>query len=1033
MRAKQQGGQLVFDLPRPLTRDEKEEVRQELAAVVAELPPLAVQLAAPQRPEDLRLRTKVELLCGQLQEVGLERCLRLLVEAVAAACPASVAFELSDKLRHELVRDPALSLVLRRAFDERQRLAPGPLRDAALLALALLGPGTTQPAALAEALLDALAPLLPCLPNADVGTLLATAGRRAAPVVPGAAGRLLAVFLRQIAERAPADFREEELVTAFSALGHTAGEPDPVAIEDFLESLRYVWPLCAASTLLAALLGLGQASILEVATFRAIVTQLDARSCLLGTADRRSLLLVFALHKAAFDRARVDPHPVYDEVSKRLIAMLARDAASRISTAPMEELARPVVALAELNVLKKKAKQALEERLASGRLLSLSPTSFVSIVYAHRLAAGPIPHEPLRRPFCLAFGALMHAMEPRQVASCIDSLWRYSSKQFRHTFEAAYERLARALEGPSAAEVLTPTEATAAIQAFPAVRLHSPVLLVRMLRAVTLGSPPDAALQIGDGSRRNEVQPKKLGMVARMSMGQLVDILEACGTHGLARCETVADALVERYRRNGGCISRRNTARAIRALAEIGERPEPLVDVLLAELQAWELQDPRAEDLKPRPALVALWSLAALDLISQAAPTVDWLLGFLCRQGPTCAVLSMQTQACLLFEGLCAVELILPNVALKHLRQLEATRSPVASQAFHEASSIIEAPHSAMQLLAQALSLTPKLLTGLDVPCDEVAESPATVARTDEDEETDEDDAFAPRSMLDELRLMWQGQRKSGRPLPRSIHALGEVLAGLNLGRVLRTAPHPEGALAGEATRTTGGFELSWRCGMYDVDWGHPYLRIGVLVLLPREFVKEPGSGGTGGAGGSSASQSAGPALLRAPARLRARHLTRAEGWRLVLLRGEVVQEMVEEERAAGGDQQLSDKLQARTRRANAMYPLDEKGSLRELWRLEGGIATGAGVGAGAAVSTAAAHSLAGRLALQLRQQLEVIFPGAVVATTAPTMPGRGPTAMEVLPVPEVPPARGASPPPVARSRPTRLRMQPQQRPRGAV
>ena len=47
---------------------------------------------------------------------------------------------------------------------------------------------------------------------------------------------------------------------------------------------------------------------------------------------------------------------------------------------------------------------------------------------------------------------------------------------------------------------------------------------------------------------------------------------------------------------------------------------------------------------------------------------------------------------------------------------------------------------------------------------------------------------------------------------------LGEVLAALNVAQVLRRSPHPNGPLAAEATRLTGGFELRWEAGPYDID-----------------------------------------------------------------------------------------------------------------------------------------------------------------------------------------------------------------------
>ena len=159
-------------------------------------------------------------------------------------------------------------------------------------------------------------------------------------------------------------------------------------------------------------------SLLVCSAFILSPTVVKARSELLGSVDRDALLLLLALHHSAFDRAAPSlglPHPLYDEAAKRLIQSLGRDAAARVRAARIEELARPVLALAQLRALDRRALKALDERLLSGRLLSLPPSSFVSIVYAHRLVRGPVPKEELRRPLCLAFGALQHSMEPKQI------------------------------------------------------------------------------------------------------------------------------------------------------------------------------------------------------------------------------------------------------------------------------------------------------------------------------------------------------------------------------------------------------------------------------------------------------------------------------------------------------------------------------------------------------------------------------------------------------------------------------------------
>eukprot|EP00971_Amphidinium_carterae_P014073 277207-Amphidinium_carterae.1 len=123
--------------------------------------------------------------------------------------------------------------------------------------------------------------------------------------------------------------------------------------------------------------------------------------------------------------------------------------------------------MAELHVLGRKPKLALIERLGSGRLLSLPPSAFVSLVHAFRLAHGPVPCEDLRQPLVIAFGALLDKMQPRQIASAIESLRGYASKKNRTAFTHAYMYLAAAVQKPPPPpNALTATEVAAAVVSY---------------------------------------------------------------------------------------------------------------------------------------------------------------------------------------------------------------------------------------------------------------------------------------------------------------------------------------------------------------------------------------------------------------------------------------------------------------------------------------------------------------------------------------------------------------------------------------
>eukprot|EP00930_Biecheleria_cincta_P003017 TRINITY_DN103957_c0_g1_i1.p1 TRINITY_DN103957_c0_g1~~TRINITY_DN103957_c0_g1_i1.p1 ORF type:complete len:1081 (-),score=193.85 TRINITY_DN103957_c0_g1_i1:189-3431(-) len=979
---------LLFDLPRRLTRHEQQEVKDELMSALARMPG-AGQLLPRKNYEDLspqeaKLREKIGLFCTKVSMRAspeeLAQLLRLLVKALTNFRHIEAEGEgLSGNLRRSLLQgsEASLPFVLRRAFEIREILAPEAIANAARLALSLLGPGASEPKALAEALLESLAPRLACLHGSELSSLLSAAN--AVGSLPGAS-KVLSTLLADLAERAPAELVEKEVCMALTVLGGHMGEVDSVALEDFMEGLWDYWPLCSSRTLLTALLVLGQAGILDAATFGALVMQLEARSQFLGRSDREALLLLMALHKNAFDRAALmgASHPFYEEASQKLVKELSRDAAARIRALPLTNLARPVLALAQLRAMDKRAMQCLDERLMSGRLLSLPPTAFVSLVYAHRFVRGPVPKEDLRRPLCLAFGALQHAMEPKQIASCIESLKAYCYKVYRHVFAVAYERLALALEAQAEGAAppwaaISPAEAAAAIRSYPALRFESAGLLLRLLRAVTTAAPFAPTLSAGEkGVAPGYLRDVDRSMLDRMTMVELVDLLEAFGQQGLGCCDVLAKAAVTRYRANGGRISRRNTARALHALAQLGERQAELLAILLEEVADWQIQDPMAVDLRPRPALTALWSICALGLLPSSQASLDYLLEFLCRDSVAGLILGSKKQSLLFFESLGAMRSAVPALARRHLAVLQASHSPAAEKVFFDmnsplrgpellSSSNADSPHVALPIpkaVGKDTSPIEHLLLGASSSsCSELG-SLVSKALVSSEDFLAEPQAMPGRSLLDEFSMRWEMERRSrahdGISKPQQV--LGEVLAALNLAPVLRAMPHPEGDLAAAATRATGGFELSWPAGSYEVDWGQPHLRLGILVLPPHAFVLQ-------GDGNMLGTAAAGSTRLLAPARLRIRHLHETEGWHLILLQALAIERWLLPWRQ---DPCLfNQQLRARVARANAMEPIDAKPLLRRLRRPG---------------STEAGEKVKFRLASQLQRQLEIVFPGALVS-----------------------------------------------------
>ncbi|CAE7369651.1 gol [Symbiodinium microadriaticum] len=159
---RRRGEALRFDLARPYTRQEKAEVRDEIAEALSTLPerpPKDVQESID--PAELRLKSKVALLCdlrpdaGPVEVAQVLRRTRDCYEAAEREAKEECGRGISLQFRRWAAQESGLAAVLRRTLQLRRMLAPQALADGACLALALL-PATDSNAA--EALLEALAP-----------------------------------------------------------------------------------------------------------------------------------------------------------------------------------------------------------------------------------------------------------------------------------------------------------------------------------------------------------------------------------------------------------------------------------------------------------------------------------------------------------------------------------------------------------------------------------------------------------------------------------------------------------------------------------------------------------------------------------------------------------------------------------------------------------------------------------------------------------------------------------------------------------
>lgn len=992
-------GILDVDLPRPYTFQERREVLDDMEAALAQMPKIAGDVALTS--DDRQTYAKLELLGDQRGAAGLEDTARLLAKALRWHGT------LSNDMRKCIIRGDSVPGFLNDVFEHRDKLSPTALCQGACVAAALVGPGTTEPSALLEELLLSLAPMVPCVPLAETSALLDVCSRCVPP--PPAMTHFLEVLISQVTESLPSKFYEHGIVAALSALGGSVGpEVDPVVLSDFLVALQDVWPLCKAQTLISALLSTGQAGIMDVGLFRVLVEQLEARIQLLGSSDRESLVLLLGLHKSAFDRIAANPHPLYSDSCRRLMRTLAADYPDRCANLPLQDLARPTLALAQLGALDRRGRLILEERLSSGRLLTLPPAAFVSLIYAHRLIAGREPRQQLRTPLLLGFGGQLHQMEPRQVLTCVESLWRYRSKGHSKVFEDAYEVLARTVEEGNT-HAISPSEIVSAISTYPQIRLKGSQPLLRILHTLVPGMGIPRA---GDAP---VMRSPATGVLPVLAMEELVTILEAFSAQGLGGCSNVCSAIVDRYRDSGGRISRRNTARALHSLARLGERPPQLLSFLLTEVEGWVEQDPDAVDARTRPILTTLWAVCALDAVARIPVAVDWMLAFLCNADVIVGLVERNREAHALFESLSVVKAVLPEVAGKYLQLLDSTDSLVAGSVFKEVGiglpcaepaylhtgggpathehpaalgpgvrdgvpdgdDVIPRTFSANRLV----DITHEVLSGDGAfhraSCSSVEASkditdempdcyedlpalPGTqrsvlkkalgICRVSHDHVSSFSSSLAGtargQSVLNDLGVRWGLGRRRSAPVSKAKLVLGDVFAALNVGAALRSAPHPHGELAAESTRLCGGFELRWISSDYMVDWGNPYFRIGVIVLPDKAFVHNPGNR---------------EHTLLAPARLRIQHLVRVAGWHLIILRSSEIEGHLE--KYSEEPELFSTKLRARVRRANAVYPLDASVVIRETKRRTG--------------RSQPSGRLVERLFRHLRKQLELVFPDA--------------------------------------------------------
>eukprot|EP00913_Durusdinium_trenchii_P004794 g4454.t1 len=300
------------------------------------------------------------------------------------------------------------------------------------------------------------------------------------------------------------------------------------------------------------------------------------------------------------------------------------------------------------------------------------------------------------------------------------------------------------------------------------------------------------------------------------------------------------------------------------------------------------------------------------------ATVVDWFLEFLCREAVASYALGTKAQALQLFESLGAVQSTLPQMAKRHLDSLMAGHSPAAEQVIFELGHgrRLRSVHELLALprspnVPNGETRPVQLEPGSEVPniAPETWSSLQATQLGGLNSESADDlegnlpaDNFQGRSLLDELAMQWEMKRsQQERAAAKCKELIGFVLAGLNAAPLLLAAPHPLGLVARDELRGSGGFEAQWPTGWYDVDWGHPFFRLGLVVLRDQDFLQN------------------GRGELRGAVRLRLRMLSE-ERWWLILLRASAVERwIVPKER-----QLFNRQLQARVARANKLYPLEQ-------------------------------------------------------------------------------------------------------------
>ena len=266
----------------------------------------------------------------------------------------------------------------------------------------------------------------------------------------------LDALLAQAEQRLPHDFKESDVLSTITTLADLPHrlfvKIDGGRVDRLFGALVDQWPRLSVDGLAKVFYQMGRSRVVREDVFYEVCDQLLYRFKFLTVEMKDNLILAMRMHKTAFDRHQVIPHPVYEDTPKRLCKLLGIDFVKRLPQLQLAESCRPLLATLGLPLQpeRKVVAKLIEDKIRGGQLRFAAPGEFTHVVHVHRRLRShwEMVDETLVSPVSVAFAIHMSKMDVRQLMISIHALTqfpRYSTK-VRKIFEHGFNLLANQVE-----------------------------------------------------------------------------------------------------------------------------------------------------------------------------------------------------------------------------------------------------------------------------------------------------------------------------------------------------------------------------------------------------------------------------------------------------------------------------------------------------------------------------------------------------------------------------------------------------------